>query len=299
MRWIALIVFLIFLSMAYPSSAIPVVNNWLETVELSQNGSCDVVIQMEITGKFASLSIDVPGKQITVIKDDSMDFGGPLDITTGEGIITLTPNYFSDDTWNGRIHLKIEDIGEKTDVITYRRTFKSPVIKLENGTIIEADLKEGAISTTVALPENFTPVSYSPEPWKIIFQYGRMKVLWREIGETTVTLEGEFSPFLKDYITVSNRLRSMKALYEDNENYREARTILSLSLGYFEEGNLEKARNYLNRSLEIIEGMKMNATPENPETPEKTGERTPGFETGGAILALIFVTIIGKRWRRY
>jgi len=300
-KWVVLIIPAILLFMIYPSMATPSVERWLETVEINQDLSGDMVIQMEISGKFTSLTIELPGEDISVVKNDSMDFGGVLEITREKGAITVTPNYFSENTWNGRVHLKTGDIVEKNDGLTYKRIFTAPVVRLGNGSETRADLREGAISTTIALPQNYAPVSYSPEPWKIIFQYGRMKVLWRGIGETTVTLTGEFSPFLKDYVSADNRIKAMKSMYESDERYREARTILSLSLGYFEEGDIKKAREYLNRSLELIEDINAGTATQQPsENSQKSGyggaKETPGFQILMAVMILSLMLIF-KRHR--
>jgi|GEM_PF-4909385 hypothetical protein len=321
MKLMAIVTALLIVSLIGTASGDVVVTRWFENVELNADGSGDVVLQIELVyseiSPLKTLIIQYPAKNIEVIREDTLDFRGALETTIQKkGDFTIlsvdinrkTGQYSGEETWNGRIHFKADGLSMvRDDSISFSRNFEEVTAVLEDGQEIPVVFTNSSVSPVVSLPEKYEVVSFSPQPWKMIFQYSRMKVLWREVsGDTPINVEGKYSELLNILVTEKERLKTIEKKLKDagredmSEDVIKVKESLNLALGYFEEDDRDTARDYIQKASTIMDKIEEKLTtkpvqdiPQEPtSTPE--AEKTPGFGWMVAVTGFLIIALLKR-----
>lgn len=322
MKLTAIVTALLIVSLIGTASGDVSVTRWFENVELNADGSGDVVLQIELvyseTSPLKTLVIQYPAKNIEIIREDTLDFRGALETTIQKkgDFTTLSVDinrksgqYSGEETWNGRIHFKADGLSMvRGDSISFSRNFEEVTAVLEDGREIPVVFTSSSVSPVVSLPGKYEVVSFSPQPWKIIFQYSRMKVLWREVsGDTPINVEGKYSELLNTLVTEKGRLNTLEKKLKDSgreedmsEDVIKVKEFLNLALGYFEEGDRDTARDYIQKASTIMDKIEERLTTkpvqdisqEPTSTPET--EKTPGFGWTVAVTGFLIIVLLKR-----
>lgn len=324
-----IIYFLILLLTAYPASSGEVsLDRWVLDVTLDENGIVEVIIKSELQnpGPSAlegfsfevpvSLTIDTENSTGTTISDNGeMKFNNPdvkqQAVSGGTSIIvSFDKPVEAGEKWSGRIGYRSEKIASKDDsgyslsipVNAPQATVSGKNVKI----IIPANI---SIEAQVFLPKSYEITSVQPDPFRNLFQYGRMVPTWTpeklHIGDI-IRIKTSYSDVLAKIVDNDDRARKLKAnikeakdmgrsvpeaenyLANGNENNNKAFASFggkdySVALQYagYANDELTKAENSLT-------GSTAKATP-------KATEKTPGFEAYIFGFALL-ITFIIKRY---
>ncbi|MBU4340385.1 MAG: hypothetical protein KKD46_05665, partial [Euryarchaeota archaeon] len=203
-----MVYFLILMLTAYPASAGDVsLSRWVLNVTLDENGVVEVIIQAELQnpGPSAlegfsftvpfSVTIDTEQSTGTTISDNGdMKFNTPAvkqeTVTGGASIIvTFDKPVEAGKRWSGRIGYKSEKIATKDNTgYSLSVPVNAPMAIISGKDVKTSPPADPDIRAQVFLPKSYELISVQPEPFKKMFQYGRMVPTWTpeklHIGDT-------------------------------------------------------------------------------------------------------------------
>ncbi len=316
---------LILLIAVYPVSADDVsIDKLALNITLGENGLVEVVMQTEIhntgTSALDGYSFTVPfsaaidkeqSSGVTVNDDGNMNFNAPdAKVQSAPGgtniIVSFDKPVEPGKKWDGRIGYTTENMVTKDNsVYSLAFTVDAPKAIVSGKSVTTPVTADADIRAQVFLPKSYELTSVQPEPFRKLFQYGRMVPTWTpqklHIGDT-ILIKTSYSDVLAKIVDNDDRARKLKAMIRDinaqgksvpeaenylataNENNNKAiasfggrdYSVASQYAGYAKE-DITKAENSLSGG----------PAKETPETPEKT----PGFEAYilGSVLIIIFL----------
>ncbi len=321
---------LILLIAAYPASAEEVsIDKLALNITLNENGLVEVVMQTEIhntgTSTLDGYSLTVPfsaaidkdqSSGVTVNDDGNMNFNAPeVKGQTAPGgtdiIVSFDKPVEPGKKWDGRIGYTTESMVTK-DNSGYSLTFRvdAPKAIVSGKSVTTPVTADADIRAQVFLPKSYELTSVQPEPFRKLFQYGRLVPTWTpqklHIGDT-ILIKTSYSDVLAKIVENDDRARKLKAMIRDinsqgksvpeAENYlataNENNSKAFASFGGKDYSVASQYAGYANE--ELTKGEKSLSGGTAKETPKAT-EKTPGFEAYILGSVLIITFLIRKRF---
>jgi len=311
-----LVYFLILLLVADPASAGEVsLTRWVLNVTLDESGIVEEVIQVEIQNA-GSLPLDgisfiVPSSTVTMIYDFSHTFSsygqtGQQQAVSGGTRVDLSFNQSvkPGDKWSGRIGYTAENMAVKVGSdYSLDLLVDAPQAIVSGKNVVLSITPDADIRAQVFLPRSYELTSVQPDPFRKLFQYGRMVPTWTpeklHIGDT-IRIKSSYSDVLAKIVNNDDRARKLKA---DIKDAKDAGKIVQDAETYLANGNENNnkafasfggkdysvalqyagySKDELTKAENSLIGSTAKATP-------KATEKTPGFEAyifGFALLLL-------------
>lgn len=324
-----LVYFLILLLTAYPASAGEVsLNRWVLNVTLSDNGLVEVIIQAELQNPGPSalegFSFTVPtgvtidtnqSSGVTISDDGNMNFNAPVvklqTVSDGTNIIvSFDKPVEPGKKWSGRIGYTSENLAIK-DNSGYSLTVqvKAPQAIVLGKNVVTSSSPDADIRAQVFLPKSYEITSVQPEPFRKLFQYGRMVPTWTpeklHIGDT-ISIKTSYSDVLAKIVDNDDRARKLK------ESIKEAKTLgktVSEAETYLANGNENNNKAFASfggkdysvalqyaglSNDELVKAENSLTGTTAKETPKST-EKSPGFEAYVLGFALLITFLVKKK----
>lgn len=324
-----LVYFLILMLTVYPSSAGEVsLNRWVLNVTLDENGVVDVIIQAELQnpGPSAlegfsftvpfSVTIDTEQSTGTTISDNGeMKFNSPAvkqqTITGGASIIvSFDKPVEAGKKWSGRIGYRSEKIATKDNAgYSLSVPVNAPEAIISGENVKTSVLSDADIRAQVFLPKSYEITSVQPEPFRKLFQYGRIVPTWTpeklHFGDT-ITIKASYSDVLAKIVDNDDRARKLKESIKEAKNLgktvSEAETYLAngnennnKAFASFGEKNYPVTLQYAGLANDELVKAENSLTGNTAkETPNAT-EKSPGFEAYVLGFALLITFLIKKK----
>jgi hypothetical protein len=323
-----LVYLLVLLLTAYPASAGEVsLNRWVLNVTLDENGLVDVMIQAELANSGTStldgfsfvvpVSVTIDTNQSTGVTLDNgtMKFNAPdvkLETVTGgtKIIVSFDKPVEPGKIWDGRIGYNAEKMAIK-DNNAYSLTVPvdAPQAIVSGKNVVTSASKDADIRAQVFLPKSYEITSVQPEPFRNLFQYGRMVPTWTpeklHIGDTII-IKASYSDVLAKIVDNDDRLRKLKTgIKEANDmgkNVSEAETYFAdandnnnkafASFGGKDYAGASQYAGLANDDVVKAENSLTGTTAK--ETPKST-EKSPGFEAYILGFVLLITVLIQKK----
>ena len=317
-----LVYFLILLLTAYPASAGEVsLTRWVLNVTLDDNGLVEEVIQVEIQNA-GSLPLDgitfiVPSSKVTMIYDFSHTFSsygqtGQQQAVSGGTRVELNFNQSvkPGDKWSGRIGFTAENMAVKEGSdYSLDMLVNAPQAIVSGKNIVLSILPDADIRAQVFLPKSYELISVQPDPFKKLFQYGRMVPTWTpeklHIGDT-IRIKSSYSDVLAKIVDNDEKARKLKAdiknakdagkTVQDAENYlTSANENNEKAFASFGGKDYSVALQYAGYANDELTRAENSLTDSTAKATPKATEKTPGFEAYIFGFALL-ITFIMKRY---
>jgi len=324
-----MVYFLILMLTAYPASAGDVsLSRWVLNVTLDENGVVEVIIQAELQnpGPSAlegfsftvpfSVTIDTEQSTGTTISDNGdMKFNTPAvkqeTVTGGASIIvTFDKPVEAGKRWSGRIGYKSEKIATKDNTgYSLSVPVNAPMAIISGKDVKTSPPADPDIRAQVFLPKSYELISVQPEPFKKMFQYGRMVPTWTpeklHIGDT-ISVKVSYSDVLAKIVENDDMARKLKESIRDAKNIgktvSEAETYLangnennSKAFASFGGKNYPVALQYAGFSNDDLLKAENSLTGTTAEEMPKATEKSPGFEAYVLGFALLITFLIQKK----
>ncbi len=316
-----LVYFLILLLAAYPASAGEVsLTRWVLNVTLDESGLVEEVIQVEIQNA-GSLPLDgisfiVPSSKVTMIYDFSHTFSsyGQTDqqqaVSGGTKIeLNFNQSVKSGDKWSGRIGFTAENMAVKEGSDYSLDMLVNAPQAIVSGKNIDISIPTDAdIRAQVFLPKSYELISVQPDPFRNLFQYGRMVPTWTpeklHIGDT-IRLKSAYSDVLAKIVDNDDRARKLKAdikdakdagkIVQDAENYlASANENNNKAFASFGGKDYSVALQYAGYANDELTRAENNLTGSTAKVTPKATVKTPGFEAYIFGFALLITFIMKK-----
>lgn len=314
--------FLILLLSVYPASAAEIsLDRWVLNITLGENGIVEEVIQAEIQNSDPSplegISFFIPSSKVTMIYDFAHTFSSygeevQQQTVPGGTIIKLIFNQSvkSGVTWSGRIGFTAENMVIKDSSnfsLTMPIDMPQAIVSGENVKMTVAP--DADIRAQVFLPKSYEIISVQPEPFRNLFQYGKMVPTWTpdklHMGDT-IRITASYSDVLAKIVDNDDRVRMLEASIreasEKGRNVPEAKNHLAkanennnkafASFGGKDYSVALEYAGYANEELTRAENSLSGGVVK--ETPKAT-EKTPGFEAYVLGTILIITFLINKK----
>jgi hypothetical protein len=324
-----IVYFLILLLTAYPASAGEVsLDRWVLNVTLSEDGLVEVIIQAEFQNPGPStlegFSFVVPGSVtidtnqstgVTIDDNGEMKFNSPdiqeKAVSGGmDVIIRFDKPVESGKKWSGRIGYKSEKIATK-DNSGYSLTVQvnAPQAIVAGKNVVTSVSPDADIRAQVFLPKSYEVTSVQPEPFRDLFQYGRMVPTWTpdklHIGDT-IRINAVYSDVLAKIVDNDDMARKLKAdikeAKDSGKNVSEAETYIAngnennnKAFASFGGKDYSAALQYAGYSKDELTKAENSLTGSAAKANPKATVKTPGFEAYILGFALL-ITFIMKRY---
>ena len=313
-----LVYFLIMVLTAYPASAGDVaLNKWVLNVTIHDDGLVEVVIQAEFENGGPSpldgFSFVVPASRVTILYDQistiPMSTGQVVEQQTVPGGTKITFNFNKSidagNKWNGRFAIKIENWAVKNGSnYSINIPIEAPQAIVSKKNVVMSVPLDAEVRGQVFLPKSVEVISLEPEPFRKLFQYGRIVPTWTpeklHIGDV-IRIKASFSSVLSEIVRVDDRSREITALIKEAKkqgmNVSEAEMHLANANDY---NNNQAFASYAKKEYSVVQKfvgyaddeltLAENSLTASKVTPEaKEAKKNPGFE----VIALVFILLIG------
>jgi hypothetical protein len=325
-----LVYFLILLLTAYPASAGEVsLDRWVLNVTLNENGLVDVMVQAELANSGTStldgfsfvvpVSATIDNDQSTGVTVDNgtMKFNSPnVKLETVSGgtkiMVSFDKPVEPGKIWDGRIGYKSEKMAIK-DNSAYTLTIPvdAPQAVVSGKNIVTSASKDADIRAQVFLPKSYEITSVQPQPFRNLFQYGRMVPTWTpeklHIGDTII-VKASYSDVLAKIVQNDDRIRILKSSIKEAKD--TGKSVPELET-YFANANDNNNKAFASFGGKDYAGASQYAvlanddlvkaensikgTPQK-ETPKAT-QKSPGFEVYILGFVLLITVLIQKKRR--
>lgn len=323
-----LVYFLILLLTAYPASAGDVpLSRWALDATLDENGLVEVIIQSQLENPGPSalegFSFIVPGSAeidtkkstgVTIDDDGGMKFNLPdvkqQTVSGGTNIIVKFDTLVeSGKKWNGRIGYTSENMAVKHNSgysLTVPVNAPQAIVSGEN--VMTSVPADSDIRAQVFLPKSYEITSVQPEPFRKLFQYGRIVPTWTpeklHIGDT-IRINAVYSDVLSKIVDNDEMARKLEASIKDakdnGKTVLEAETFLAngnennnKAFASFGGKDYSVALQYAGYAKDDLAKAENSLTGPTPKETSKEAEKTPGFEAYVFGFALMVMFIIRR-----
>ena len=316
---------LILLITVYPASAGEIsLDRWVLNITLHEEGPVEVIIQAEFQNPGPSalegFSFMVPGN-VTIDTDQStgvtiddkgeMKFNSPeiqqKAVSGGMEIIIHFDNPVeSGKKWSGRIGYTSEKIATKDNSgFSLTVPVNAPQAIVAGKNVVTSVPSDSDIRAQVFLPKSYELTSVQPDPFRKLFQYGRMVPTWTpeklHIGDT-IRINAVYSDVLAKIVDNDDMARKLKedvkVAKESGKNVSQAETYLAngnennnKAFASFGGKDYSVALQYAGSSKDELTKAENSLKSSAARATPKATVKTPGFEAFifGFALLIIFI----------
>ncbi|MCZ7356727.1 MAG: hypothetical protein O8C66_12840 [Candidatus Methanoperedens sp.] len=321
------IYFLIMLLTVYPASAGGVnLNRWVLNVTLQDSGLVEEVIQAEIENvgpsQLDGFSFEVPASGVRIIYDfdhTSSFTGQVVEQQTISGKTKITVNFNSSveagKKWDGRIGFTAENwVAKAGPDYSIDIPIEAPQAIVSGKNTAISVSPDADIRAQVFFPKGVEVTLATPQPFRILFQYGHMVPTWSpdkmHIGDK-LSIKGSFSSSLNKIVETDDKIRSLSSRIKEAKNQGKNVSDAEIHLRNAEDYNTNMALaafwekreqdvlsnvGYANDEIKLAEdSLSAMGSQESPQTTVTAGKKSPGFEAPVLITMMALYLFLRKR----